>query len=431
VKLLRRAWSSIEERQPQLTSSNLRPQTGTEKLAEDSSQLNLSTTAILGTDNHHLHVGSEFWAIITPLFRGLSHLSQVYAHHGMFQETMYYAEQALKLVEKVGSKTQAAAASAYVGSIWLKAGDLEKGAEYLKAAKELGSSGEHNRATVLLDYYIGSMQGRLGDRKAELEAYDKVEASLQSLTKKDFIDMVDQIVDSTEALEEKMSRLDISKSKTPARKKAARPKAVSSRKVASRVTPPVDIVLPVGQECTELMSLKAMVLRHKAQALMCTKGFTDALNLLQESEAYSKSNTDAVNYGLAMAKRLLLHSIDQMNSDPLYSVLQESTISFPAVVAHSKADKSSTERSSSMRLSPPGKGKIGKCSPSDSFIDKLYRAQEYLLEVHSVALSTASVASVHSISSVSNSVSMLLSAAAEGKGNSLTSPGFASSLIGV
>ena len=440
VKLLRRAWATIEERQYQSTSTSPSPRTCTEKLAEEVSQLSLSTVDVPGTEKREPHTGSEFWAIITPLLRSLSHLSELYAHHGMFQETMYYAEQTLKLAQKAGSKTQAATASAYLGSVWLKAGDLEKGAEYLMMAKDLGSSNDDNKATALLLYYLGNMQGRLGDRKAELAAYDEVEASLKNLTRKDFINTIDQIVDPTDALGKKMSRLDISKSKPPARKTVARPKAVASRKATSRVTPPVDIISSVSEECPQLMTLKAMVLRQKADALMCTKGFTDALGLLQESETCSKSHIDVMNHGLAMAKRLLLQSIEQMNADPLYSVLQESTISFPSVVAHSKPEKTTRERSSSIRLSPLGKSKIGKniadraglkSPPPESFIEKLHQAQEHLVEVHSVALVTAPVAVIHSISSVLNSVAMLLSAAGQGKGNSLTNPGFASCLIGL
>lgn len=436
VKLLRRAWTSIEERRGQPTTTNSSSQTRTEKLTDDMSQLNLSTVVAPGVV-HQSNTGSEFWALINPLFRGLSHLSGLYAHHGMFQETMYYAEQALKLVEKVGSQSQVAIASASLGSIWLKGGALEKGAEYLTVAKDIGSPAEHTRDTALLLYHIGNMHGLLGDQKSELAAYEEVEAALKNLTTKDFIDSVDQIVDPAEALEKKMSQLAVSKRKVPVRKTVTRSRTAAQPKARSRVTPPVDAVSFIAEECPQLKSLKAMVLRQRARALMCTKGFADALGLLQEAEAYSKSQIDVVNQGLAKAKRLLLQSMEQMSTDPLYSVLQESTISFPAVAAQLKSDKSSGDRSAFIRLSPAAKPKAGKdgaglkSPPSESFIDKLRQAQEHLVEVHSVALTTAPMAVIHSISSLLNSVVMLLSAADPGKGKPLAHPGFSSCLIGI
>jgi separase len=132
--------------------------------------------------------------------------------------------------------------------------------------------------------------------------------------------------------------------------------------------------------------------------------------------------------------------MEQMNADPLYSVLQESTISFPAVMAQLRPDKSTGERLSSTRLSPSGNAKNGKngadraglkSPPPESFIDKLRQAQEHLVEVHSVAFMTAPMAVIHSISTLLNSVAMLLSAAAQGKANHLAHPAFASCLIGM
>ena len=439
VKLLRHAWTSIEEQRHQETSASSRPQISVEKLADDTSQLSLSTIVASGVGNQESQNGSQFWALITPLFRSLSHLSELYAHHGMFQETMYYAEQALKLVEKVGSRRQAAIASAYLGNIWLKAGVLDKGAEFLMAAKGLSPSyEEHNKDTALLVYHLGNMQGRLGDRNAELTAYKEVETSLEDLTRKGFINAADQIADPAKELDKKMAQLAVSK-KAPGRKTATRLKGVANRKTVTRVTPVMDVVSPVTEECPPLMSLKAMVLRQRAQAIMCTKGFADALSLLQEAETYSKSQIDVVNHGLAMAKRLLLQSIEQMNADPLYSVLQESTVSFPAVVAHLKVDKSSGERSSFTRPSPSRKSKTGKngtdrsgskSPPPESFIDKLRQAQEYLVQVHSTALMAAPVTVIHSVSSLLNSVAMLLFAADPGKGKLAAHPGFASCLNG-
>ncbi|PSS18621.1 hypothetical protein M430DRAFT_140007 [Amorphotheca resinae ATCC 22711] len=440
VRLLRRAWTNTEERlRSQQASICSCPQTETEKLAENVSDLNLSTVSTpTPAEKPQSLAGSKFWALITPLFRSLSYLSGLYAHHGMFQETMYYAEQAHKLVKEVGSEAHTAIASASLGSLWLKAGSLDKGAEFLMEAKGLSSCSEKSRNSAILSYHLGNMQGLLGDRDAELAAYEEVGTILKSITGPDFINAVDHIVDPAGALEEKMSQLTISKGKSSTRKIEPRTRAVAKRKTAARVKAPAEVSSSVTEECPQLMSLKAMILRQRAQVLMCTKKFADALGLLHEAESYSNSQIDAVNQSLAMAKRLFLQSMEQMDADPLYSVLPESTISFPSVVGTSKVDKNNGERISGTRLSSPGKSKSAKNAPGharskspspDSFFDKLRQAQEYLTEVHSIAVMAAPVAVVHSISSLLNNVAMLLSAAGQVKGKSLAHPGFASSFV--
>lgn len=438
VKVLRRAWATIEERLNQQTPAS-RSQTDAEKPTEDVSQLSLSTVVVPSTGKQPPLSGSEYWALITPLFRSLSHLAGLYAHHGMFQETMYFSEQAHKLAQKVGSESHTAIASASLGSMWLKAGALDKGAEFLMAAKDLGTSQENSRDSALLAYHLAIMQGLLGDHKAETASYEEVEATLNTLTGQDFITGADKIVDPADALEEKLSQLTVSKRKAPARKALPRPKTVVKQKATSRLKPPVDATSSTTEDCPQLMSLKAMTLLQKAGALKSSKAFTDAIILLQEAEGYSNSPTDTVNHGVAMAKRLILQSMEQMNADPLYSVLQESTISFPSVVGQLKADKAGSERSSATRLSP-GKPKArrnspdrarSKSPPPESFINKLRQAEEYLMGVHSVALMASPVAVIHSISSLLNSVAMLLSAADQGRGKSLAHPGFAGSLVGM
>jgi separase len=149
---------------------------------------------------------------------------------------------------------------------------------------------------------------------------------------------------------------------------------------------------------------------------------------------------DIVEQGLGMAYQLLIQSMEQMNADPVYSVLQESTISFPSIVGQSRADRSTGDRLSVGKHSPTrklqetkgGKGRARSKSPApNSFIDKLRQAQEQLTEVHSVALLVAPVSILHTISALLNNIAILLSAAGQVKGKPLAHPGFASCSIGM
>jgi separase len=432
VRLLRRAWANTEEHLRRRAKSE------TDKVAEDLSQLNMSTTTILAEPVIEPVTGSSFWALITPFFRSLNHLAVVYAHHGMFQESLYYVDQGYHIMKQVGAEGHQAMGAALKGNMLLKAGDLAKGAELLAESKRISLS-EKGRDTAMLSFHLGSMHGLLGDRDAEIAAYEAAEEVLTSLVNSSYIGTLDKISDPTDTLEAKMSQLTLTKTKAPARRKAAaRPKAAPKCKAAARVKAPVETVPSVSEECTQLISLRTMVLRQKARALMAIKNFTASFSLLNAVGATSNSQLEAVDHGLAMAKQLLLQSMEQMTADPVYSVLQDSTISFPSVMGPSKNEKIG-DRLSVARSSPPAKlpaGRNGreqsrsKSPAPDGFFDKLRKAQEHLMEAHSIAISVAPLADIHRISALLNSVSILLSAAGHSKGKSLTHPGFASCTIG-
>jgi separase len=443
VRLLRRAWANVEEQlngsrptTPEATSQN-----GTEKSAEELSQLNISQINIpTKSESQRFANGSSFWALITPLFRALSHLSGLFAHNGMFQETVYYAEQARKLVKDVGADAHLAMASAMLGSNWLRAGVLDKGSEFLIEAKNASIYIEQSRETAILSCHLGTMHGLLGDRDAEVKVYEDAEKVLEYIATPTHIDNFVRTVDISDELEEKMSQMTISKRKPPVTRKAAsRPRTAGKRKTTAGATSPVEAIPSVAEVCPQLTSLRARVLRQKAHTLMADKKYADALNLLHEAENFVKTHIEAVDHGLAIAKQLLLQSIEQMNADPVYSVLQDSTISFPSITGAAKTDKHG-DRLFVAKVSPPRKLQgsknskdraLSKSPAPHSFFDKLRQAQEQLTEMHSVAMTFAPMASIHKISVLLNSVSILLSAAGQVKGRLLAHPGFASCSIGM
>lgn len=442
VRLLRRAWTNIEGQiRSQSTSPDISAEEETNKPAEEVSQMSVTTIMIPANNvSRQSHGGSSFWYLVTPLFRGLSYLSGLYAHHGMFQETIYYAEQAHKLAKQVNSEAHITMATVLLGSTWLKGGKLDKGSEYLMEAKRISAPGLKIRDAAILTYHRGHMHGLLGDNDAEVAAYEEAEQVLDSLIKVDCIEAMDKFVNRSAGLEEKMSQLTISKRKAPvSRKVASRAKAQEKRKAATRAKSPVEITSSVAEECHQLVSLRATVVRQKARALMLMKKYMDALGLLNETDDYATPQIEAVDQGVAMAKLLLLQSIEQMNADPVYSVLQDSTISFPSVTGLSNGDNHG-ERLSTARQTPPKRSQVAKNgrdrtrskSPApDGFFDKLRRAQEHLTEVQSVAIAVAPIAVIHRISALLNSVAILLSASGQAKSKPLVQAGFASCSVGM
>lgn len=439
VRLLRRAWTNVRnEFQKGLSLPSTIVQVEMEKLAEEISQMSISRTGPSSTDNDQKPVvGVSVWGLINPLFRSLSHLSALFAHHGMFQETIYYAEQAYKLAKEADSESLIAIASVLLGSTWLKAGSLDKGSEFLMHAKQLLSASRQSRQKAILNYNLGRMHGLMGDIEAEILAYDNAEVSLKALASSGYIHGLEYMTEDPTSLETKMASLTLSKSKPgTAKKPAARVKKALIRKTTTRAKTPVELDAPITEECPQLMSLKATILRQKAKALMMTKKLIDALHLLDEAENFPGTQLDSVDQDILKAKQLLLQSFDQMNKDPVYSVLQDSTISFPSVVGPPKdkhGDKLSVAKVSPPRKTQPSRNNrdrnVSKSPSPDSCFEKLRQAQEYLTEAHATALVLAPVAVVHNVSALLNSISILLSAFGPTKGKLLAHPGMAISSI--
>ncbi len=440
TRLIRRAWATTE--------NELRKEEGQEakSLTGELSQLSLSTNIVDAT-SEQLQCGSAFWALVTPLFQALVHLSNLYAHHGMFQETLYYAEQAYKLAQEVGSEAILATATALLGSIWLKAGSLDKGGDYLRDARKFCLPSEKSLDTAILTAQLGNMYGLLGNRYAEMAAYEEAQQTLNYLTGSTYVDMLDKIPGPTDSLEVKMSALTLSKRKAPTTRKAitTRSKALAKRKPTSQVKarvkakPAVQAVSSIVEKCPQFTTIKATILRDQAQALMAMKKPTEAQGCLQEAESAATTQMETIEHALAVARHLLLQSLEQMNADPVYSVLLDSTISFPSISAQLKTEKYG-DRLSVSKISPvskrrPAKGardRARSISPApDSFFDKLRQAQERLSEVYTTTVTYGSVTAMHQLAALLNSIAILLSAAGQVKGRSLAYPGFSSYTIGM
>ncbi|KAF5873611.1 putative cell division-associated protein bimb protein [Botrytis fragariae] len=438
VRLLRRAWATTEAilRKKKLAAV---PRDDAEKVVDGLSQLDISTNKIAGQPQpQDSPSGIGFWPLVAPLFHGLIHLSNLYAHHGLFQETLHYGEQAHELIKSFNFDGQSAIALATLGNIWTKAGNLDKGTNYLTDAEKFYKDGTKGKSSVTVACQIGRLRGMLGDRKAEIACLEEANQTLKTLIDPAFLATLElgdiSAPDVPDTLETGIQTLSISKRKAPAaRKTTTRKKLPVPRKPVVRSKTPTPVESSVSTECPQLDSLRANILWQLADALMSVKKRNEAQVFLDEASKYSNSQLDEVYQGLSEARCLLVRCMEQMVSDPVYSVLQDSTLSFPSVVGSLKGNKNHAENLNPVQQSPPRKtqtsrsGRGAKSPSPDNLFDKLHRAQEILVETYPVAFLVAPISVMHKITSLLNNVSILLSAAGPIKGRS--QPGLASCSI--
>lgn len=432
VKLLRYSWSKAMVGTPVRSNS---AQSEPSDLSESLINLSISTSAIpVGDSTSDALPGPAAWALLSPLFKSLLNLSHIYAYHGMFQETVYYAEQAQTLVKCFHSSVHNVAALSTVGNAWLQAGKLGKASELLMKAKEINSPLEHSHHSVRLGSYLGKLHRLLDDNEAELEAYEAANAILENLSSTQYIADLESINDSVAILEAQLSRMTVKTSKGRAPRKVTIAKGRSNNKTAPKSHATAEVETPPPfHECRSLESLRGLLLRDQADAFMLLKRCEDAIATLKKAESYASDEHDLVEQHVGAAKQLLWQSKGAMSSDPVYSVLQDSTISYPAVVpikvANAAAERATPHRKAGPASSAARSRNRTKSPAPRPFFDMLKQAHESLVEAHSVALRVSPTIVLHRLSSLLSAVTILMSAAEPSLGKSLTRPGMVACAI--
>ncbi|KAM5345438.1 hypothetical protein ACJ41O_011300 [Fusarium nematophilum] len=419
VRILSHDWSKIE------TSSSR---------AASPVDLNASTASIgsvkAGSRLGQV-IGPRFWSLAFPLLRGLLHLSSVYAHLGMYQETVYYAESAQKIAESTGSPMYRAQVLAWTGSVYHRAGKLSKALDFgnealdempqdicssrVQVACQLGSlyrdAGDEEKARELLQLAEETAQ-RLGDHGTVL--------SIQAETKKTTAATAKGRA-ATSARTTRATRTTRARATTtPAPRTRKREPAKSQALGLAEMKLPKDVYQA---------SLMASVILSRALGFINQKDWSSALSTLEQAKELPKLFGALSQEQVVTAMSLIGHSTEQMIHDPVFSVIQDSTISFPAIAA---CDKGSGRLS--LNQTPPRKGRTATGATErkgskergvPAFANALRQAQELLLEAHASTLSTANSTMVHRISALLQNTVILLSATSTTQSKVIAGSGFA------
>lgn len=371
--------------------------------------------------------GPRFWGLAAPLLRCLLHISSVYAHIGMFQETVYYADSASKLAESTQSDLYRAQVAAWTGSVQLKAGKLSKALETLEAAKAYMPRDDCS-SRVQFARRLGELYSEAGDEDGANRYFSIAEETLRLLGG-DAGDHAHVQHSSTQGAARKPApvsrRATTTTRTTKPRVPAAAARDLKRKTTAKGKLQPTDPASHLPKDVYQLSMLSGVSL-SRAMGFLQKKDWSSALLILDGVRELPKLSETLSLERVVSATTLLGHSMDQMISDPVFSVMQDSTISFPAVASGS--DGISTDRSS-LAPSPHRRGRAATLKPREkscpAFADALRRAQEILVEAHGSTLSTSDSATVHRLSTLLQNTVILLSATTVGKARAIPSSALA------
>lgn len=379
--------------------------------------------------------GPEAWLLAQPVLTGMLFLSSTYAHLGMYQETVYYAEQAQSVARATESKVHMDECEAWMSCISARAGKLEN------AIKRLGEvrlgldvpGGDYSSRLVSLCCRLGNTYRQVGDFKLEKSMLDTAEAMVGFMAKVEqggedvTAPQQHAVVEKNTKKTTARTRPALNLSKARISSKGAVTKISSKKAVAvvRAATPEVDIKV----EDAHLVSIRGSVLVQKAASMIHQKDWAGAWEVLQEARQSSHLATNVLVELVATAKSLLGQSMDQMSKDAVYSVIQESTLSFPSVNSGTNLDKG--ERFSLVKASSPRQVTAAPREAVDTssrgYLENLREAREYLLEAHTMASVLGDGREVHNILGMLQTVVILLSAASSSsrKAGVVGHPGYA------
>ncbi|WYZ40195.1 hypothetical protein EsH8_IV_000536 [Colletotrichum jinshuiense] len=421
VRLLYQDWTKLEARWQNALKTES-PQAS--KQSSPDAEENIAKTGS-SANMIELSDGPDNWALACGLLRAVLHLSSVYAHLGMFQETVYYAEKAHQIASSTNASIYRAQAASWIGSVWIKACKLDKSLSYLNEARELMATAvKPTRQAFQLACELSASFGEMKDHENELLLLELAEVTLGTLnnSNRGAITGVgdDQVVNKMAKLTLKSTavrRSRATKTTTPAAVAATTRTArrVAAPKTKAKAAAPSKAAVVATSHQTS--DLKASMLMYKALVQLSKGDWSAASALLEEAKQTSSSLRESLRVQIGEATCLIEQGIKQMEGDSVFSVVKESTISYPSV--HAGPDKNNTERTSPAGHSP--RKTAGRTASADrkvskdnsSFVETLQQAQAQLTEAQAAAAISGNGHLVHRISALLQSTVIFLSAASQ------------------
>ncbi|KLU84226.1 separin [Magnaporthiopsis poae ATCC 64411] len=405
VRVLFSDWSRLEDMSKAQQNASGAPDLST----GDSSSPPASTAVV--------PAGPEYWKLFHSLFRSMSHLSSVYAHLGMFQETVYYAEQAQKMAQSTNARLYLAQCEAWLASVHFKAGKLDKSLELANLSSSRFQDGDRTCTAVTLACQLGGLYRDLKEFDLEQDMIGRAEAAMkflhQTSVSADNEDSQEASATAKPAPEDKPKNQPAKRAPGAAStaRKATTRKAVTTSK-AKAPAPAVETAAPTTSDII-ISSLETLLMMHRAISLVNSRDWTAAMKLLQQSQVLTKLGKSKLGEMVARATCFFGQCQEQMMRDTVFSVIQDSTLSFPAVC--SASSQAVADRLALVKASPPKKGRAAAGAASAArlpdFLENLQAAHDCLVQAHAVAMVSGDGAMVHRIAGMLQSTMLLLSAA--------------------
>jgi separase len=424
VRLNCRIWAKVEKLAQKKQDRSLPSSAGSdvEIVADGMAKLDLSQNGSLPDVSASYVQGAPFWPHLGSHHTCLLNLATLSAHHGLFQDAIYYGEQALKIDRTLNANVRLVAAQTQLGCYWILGGHLSEGQDLLAAASDSSKQLHTSIETVSLHMALASLYRVQGQHEKALRLLQEAEKAIASVTSSDTVSTSE--VPNAATLEEKMAKLQVRSSRrTPSTTSAAAPvrrtRATSSAATSrtSKKTSASKIPMPEVQS-NSLLRLKGDVLRQQADCLRALRDFDLSAKTLAEARQCATARESKVSIEIGESEHLLADAIRHFASHAVYCVLPESTISLPSLTSPVKGEEPTPQPAkptAAKRTRAPAKTTRAKAQKaSEDFSIMLSKASDCLTSVFADATVLGSTLESHTASRLMSRISMLSHATTPG-----------------
>ncbi|KAI7969205.1 hypothetical protein EIK77_006110 [Talaromyces pinophilus] len=364
--------------------------------------------------------GAVFWKHVASHTACFLNLMRLSAYNGLFQDAIYYGEQALKVNETLGISVHLLRCQAELGLEWIRGNHLVDAKTVLDAATRISEGLINSVETVKLKISQAALSRSQGNYKEVLRLLHEAEAMLDRVSEVR-LDPSINVKSSVAALEEKMSLLKIRQASV---QKEAKKLTTRTTRKTKGVPKSADIeesvIAPtVKVQARSHIVLRNEIMRQQIHALLAVEDLDGASRLLDIARDTSPAATQ-ISIQIEEMEHLLADAMKSIAAHAVYCVLPESTLSMPsieAVITDTKAVARSktpvTRKGKSTAKEPARATKVAKKEVDVAEI--MSRARSAISTTVKDAVSTGSTVEGHTASSLMGRVSMLSHA---------TTPGF-------
>ncbi|KAJ5183174.1 Peptidase C50 separase [Penicillium capsulatum] len=421
VRLNCRIWAKVEKLAQKKQDKSLPPgsNSNVEAVTDGVAKLDLSHTGSSPEGSSSYVQGAPFWPHLGSHHTCLLNLATLSAHHGLFQDAIYYGEQALKIDKTLDANVRLVAAQTQLGCYWILGGHVNEGQDLLTAASESSKQVQTSIETVSLHVALASLYRARDEHEEAFRLLQEADKLIRAVTLSD--------VDSTSVapdmavLENKMEKLRVRSSRrmpTTTATSARHTRANSS--ISSTATKKVSTPRTASPEAQSqsLLRLKGDVFRQQAECLRALRDFDRSANALAEAKQFATARESKVSLEIGESEHLLADAIRHFASHAVYCVLPESTISLPSLKSPVKGGEEAenpTVKPTTRRSRAPTRGARGKVQKAtEDFSVMLSKASDCLTNVFADATVLGSTLESHAASRLMSRISMLSHATSPG-----------------
>ncbi|KAI4207997.1 MAG: hypothetical protein LQ348_000367 [Seirophora lacunosa] len=426
LKLAHQAWMSIGRRQKrsQMRTVNISGKGSIDGLAASLAEVKIADHISIEKASDTYSNGPACWRLVHQLHRAFLQVSRLYCKAGMFTDARYYSERSQKFAESVSAPGLAVMSAGHVADLLARSGNWGEADSKFEVASSQFDLLEEDQHVIEFRMNLANHHVAKGQASAAENICAAAEATLQRLLALDVSQQNLQQQPDLVALQGSLSQLTLGKGmqNSQSLKKRAPPRnPARGRPVTNSTGADERCSSDVIASSSTLCQIRGICDRQRSVLAIHQGQLDQAMEFLVSAAKLYCTPEDALQNTGLIAQVHVSRGLEVLNSDPVYCVLHESTVSLPSVVAKKATEpvappkaSLSKSRSRAVQGGAVGAGRrrvqaVTQASDSGAGDDFLH-AQMEISKVFRSARSVCATDTLHRLSKIMSDALLKLSA---------------------